>query len=101
MRRGQTYDLKFRRLPDLEYGAPGALTEESRAFHEPTRFVAFWAAFLGDVPRRIWSYRGLSYFERPGDPTLGQLLEVRDVPAVKAEFHDLYGGLYSGIAWEW
>lgn len=101
MRRGQTYDLKFRRTPDPEYGTPGALKEESRAFHEPTRFVAFWAAFLGATPRIIWSYRGLSYFERPGDPNLGQPLAVRDVPAVKAEFHDLYGGLYSGIAWEW
>lgn len=101
MKRGQTYDLKFRLVPDAEYGEPGLLTEESRAFHEPTRFASFWAVFIGSVPRIIWSYRGLSFFERPGDPSAGQQLQIGNDPGVKVEYRDLYGGLYSGIAWEW
>ena len=44
--REHTYDLKFRRVPDPEYGAPGALTKESRAFHESTLFVALWRRSL-------------------------------------------------------
>ena len=101
MRRGQTYDLKYRLIPDPDFGEPGALTETSRAFHEPTRFASFWTVFVGDQPRSIWSYHGLSFFERPGDPSVGQPLHIGDEPGVKAEYRDLYGGLFSGIAWEW
>ena len=101
MRRGETYDLKFRLVPDPDLGTPGALTEESRAFHEPTRFASFQAVFLGDMPRSIWSYGGLTFFERPGNPSIGDALDVSEKQGVKAVFHDLYGGLFSGIAWEW
>ena len=101
MRRGETYDLKFRIVADPDLGTPGALTEHSQAFHEPTRFASFGAVFIGERPSTIWSYRGLTYFERPGTPHIGQTLEFGDEPGVKVEFHDLYGGLYSGIAWEW
>jgi hypothetical protein len=101
MRRGQIYELNFRLVPDSDYGEPGALTEESRAFHEPTRFAAFRAIFLGNKPPIIWSYRGLSYFERPGSPSTGQMLHFGSDPGITAAFHDLYGGLHSGIAWRW
>lgn len=101
MRRGETYDLKFRIVADPDLGAPGALTEQSQAFHEPTRFASLGVVFIGDRPNTIWSYRGLTYFERPGTPQIGQPLEFGDESGVKVEFHDLYGGLYSGIAWEW
>ena len=101
MRRGETYNLKFRIVADPELGSPGALTEHSQAFHEPTRFASFGALFIGDRSAIIWSYRGLTYFVRPGTPNIGQALEFGDEPGVKVEFHDLYGGLYSGIAWEW
>ncbi len=101
MRRGETYDLKFRIVADPELGTPGALTEHSQAFHEPTRFASFGAVFIGERPSTIWSYRGLTYFERPGTPHISQILEFGDEPGVKVEFRDLYGGLYSGIAWEW
>jgi hypothetical protein len=101
MRRGEYYDLKFKLVPDPEFGSPGALLEVSRAFHEPTRFVAFQAAFLGERPATVWSYRGLSYFERPADPTHGETLVVGADGVTEAGFHDLYGGLYSGIAWRW
>ncbi|WP_276970259.1 hypothetical protein [Ferrimicrobium acidiphilum] len=73
----------------------------ARPFHEPTRFASLGAVFLGDRPSTIRSYRGLTYFERPGTPDIGQTLDFGDEPGVKVEFHDLYGGLYSGIAREW
>lgn len=101
MRRGETYDLKFRIPADPDLGTPGVLTEHSQAFHEPTRFASFGAIFYGERPNTIWSYRGLTHFERPGTPDIGQILEFGEEPGVKVEFHDLYGGLYSGIAWEW
>ena len=101
MRRGETYDLKFRLVADEDLGTPGALTEQSQAFHEPTRFASFGAMFIGERPNTIWSFRGLSYFERPGTPQIGHPLEFGDERGVREEFHDLYGGLYSGIAWEW
>ena len=101
MRRGGTYNLKFRIVADPELGSPGVLTEQSQAFHELTRFASFGALFIGDPPATIWSYRGLSYYERPGTLNIGQTLEFGDEPGVNVEFHDLCGGLYSGIAWEW
>jgi len=70
-------------------------------FHEPTRFAAFQAVFAGEKPATIWSYRGLSYFERPANPARGERLVPGADGGVEAAFHDLYGGLYSGIAWRW
>jgi hypothetical protein len=101
MLRGKSYDLRFRLVPDLDFGEPEALTEVSRAFHEPTRTASYESVFLGKQPSRIWSYRGLSFFERPGDPQSGDILEFKGNTTVRATFHDLYGGLHSGIAWQW
>jgi hypothetical protein len=56
--------------------------------------------FLGSCPRLIWKYERLSYFERPGEPTAQQLLPLDD-NAVRVHFHDVYGGLFQGIAWRW
>ncbi len=104
MRRGQTYDLKFRILADTELGTPGALQEQCLAFHEPTRFASFGVIFIGERPTKIWSFRGLSFFERPGTPAMEALERSEEAGGelrVRAEFRDLYGGLYSGIAWDW
>lgn len=101
MRRGNVYDLKFRLFPDSEVGQPGDITEESRAFHEPTRTATFRAAFIGDKPSHLWSYCGLTYFERPGNPKINQALTLTAEATVTAAFHDLYGGLHAGIAWTW
>lgn len=101
MRRGRFYDLRFRLVPDPAFGDPGVLTEESRAFHEPTRYAGFEVLFVGEKPARTWWYERLSYFERPGVPTQSQLLEIDRVASVLTRFHDLYGGLHHGIAWEW
>lgn len=99
MQRGQTYDLKFRvpGVPDDPYW----LTEESLAFHEPARFAVFETVFIGEKPRVVWKFGGLTALERPGTPTKEQLLDLGQSSSVRAEFHDLYGGLFHGVAWEW
>lgn len=101
MRRGQSYDLRFLIVPDADYGDPGNITETCRAFHEPTRSASFEAVFLGNGPRMVWRYERLSYFERPGEPTAQRLLALDANNSVRARFHDVYGGLFHGIAWQW
>lgn len=99
MRRGQTYDLAFK--------VPGDPTEEawlmseSLAFHEPTRFAVFEVLFLGEQPEYMWEFGGLTAPEAPGVPSTERLLEPGPTSSVKAEFRDLYGGLFAGVAWEW
>lgn len=101
MRRGGAYDLRFKLMPDPDAPDPEVLVEESRAFHEPTRTAVFEVVFLGHRPSVVWSYERLTFFERPGDPDVGQRLELGAGLSVRAVFHDLYGGLFSGVAWRW
>ena len=101
MRRGNSYDLRFKLVPDDDYGDPGLLKETSRAFHERTLVATFEAVFIGQKPARIWSYERLTFFERPGVPTAGNLLELGDGSSVGVGYRDLYGGLFNGVAWEW
>lgn len=101
MRRGNNYDLEYKLVPDSDYGQPGVLLEESLAFHERTLTASFEAIFLGPKPSLIWKIERLSYFERPGKPTQQSLLTFDEGSSVRAGYRDLYGGLFSGIAWEW
>ena len=101
MRRGGKYDLRFRLTPEHSDASDDNLTEESLAFHEPTRLAVIEVVFNGERPSLIWQYSGLTFFERPGVPTRDQLLEFGDKPSVVARWHDLYGGLHCGIAWQW
>lgn len=102
MRRGHTYDLAFRICnPDPQ--EPYWLTEESLAFHEPTRFVRFDVTFLGPQPHHAWAFHGLTALERPGTPDdpHTRILTPTSHNTITADFHDAYGGLYCGVAWEW
>lgn len=100
MERGRVYDLRFRIInPDPE--EPGWLTEESLAFHEPTRFASFEVSFAGKLPIRLWQFSGLTHRERPGRPTHSDLFELQPMATTNRYFRDLYGGLYAGLAWEW
>ena len=99
MDRGRVYDLRFR-ITNPDPDELGWLTEESLAFHEPTRFASFDAVFVGDRPTLIWQFSGLTAYERPGQPSLARRLAT-DGSRVSAGFRDLYGGLFAGIAWEW
>jgi hypothetical protein len=99
--RGMPTELDFIMRPDGTHDDELILIEETRAFHEPTLSCSVEIVFMGDKPKRIWQYKQLPLYERPGIPTKQQLLELNGGSAVKAEFTDLYGGLFSGIAWEW
>ncbi|WP_133177000.1 hypothetical protein [Mycobacteroides abscessus] len=104
MRRGKFYDLSFTLVPDPELVAERSgllLTEDSRAFHERTLSASFEAVFIGAKPAQIWQFERLSIFERPGNPTPGRLLDFNATSSVKAQYRDLYGGLFNGVAWEW
>ncbi len=100
MRRGRFYDLRFRVVPDSDAGEAVRLTEASRAFHEPTRHANFEVSFLGERPQTIWSFDRLTYFERPGEFSAGRRLTPRR-QTVSADYYELYGGLFHGIAWQW
>ena len=102
MRRGPTYDLAFR-ICNPNPQEPYWLTEESLAFHEPTRFVRFDVTFLGPQPHHTWAFHGLTALERPGTPDdpHTRILTPTSHNTITADFHDAYGGLYCGVAWEW
>jgi len=103
LKRGKPVELSFVMNPDpdkdgtFEY----ALIDSCRAFHEPTLSFKVEVVFLDIKPEIIWQYRQLPFFTRPGEPTRGQLLDLADTSVIGAEFSDLYGGLFSGIAWRW
>ena len=101
MRRGRAYDLRFRRRPETDVAVPMVLVGEWRAFHEPTRIAVFEVAFLGRLPVRVWRFSGLTHLQAPGEPSADEILEVSVTSVARARFVDLYGGLFSGIAWEW
>ena len=37
----------------------------------------------------------------PSQPTRDTILQLDEKQSARTEFSDLYGGLYSGIAWDW
>lgn len=99
MGRGQTYDLGFVvRNPNPD--EPQWLTEESLAFHEPTRSARFEVLFEGAAPERVWAFSGLTGAERPGG-SAQQTDVTRRGDRAGAEFRDLHGGLWAGVAWKW
>ncbi|MCL1876567.1 hypothetical protein FWF74_00790 [Candidatus Saccharibacteria bacterium] len=77
------------------------MLEECRAFHEPTFSFRIEVMFLGAKPVQVWSYKQLPYFSRPGIPRPEHLISLENTSVASAEFSDLYGGLFSGIAWRW
>lgn len=101
LNRGDSIELSFVMLPDKALKNPIGLIEETRAFHEPTLYARFEVIFLGQKPRLIWQYQKLTLYQRPGRPKRQQLLDFDGGSVVATEFTDLYGGLFSGVAWEW
>ena len=73
----------------------------SQSFEMPTSKAIIEVRFDGEIPPTIWAYDQLHRFERPGTPQKGRLLSPNDQRRVRAEFHGLYGGFLSGIAWQW
>jgi len=101
LERGHVYDLAFTvSNPDLAHD-PYWLTEESLAFHEPTRLARFDVEFKGERPDLVWCFRGLTATERPGIPGEGCLLKADAGGRVSVDMRELSGGLGAGVAWRW
>ena len=101
LRRGKVYELGFLvRNPDMA-NDPCWLTEQSLAFHEPTRYATFEVRFKGEVPERVWGFSGLTAAERPGPLPRGQQDAIVTNHFAGYKAVDLYGGLFTGIAWRW
>ncbi|MCX6398312.1 MAG: hypothetical protein NTX33_00070 [Propionibacteriales bacterium] len=98
-RRGETYDLVIRFPGDPSEEA--WLIGEYNAFHEPTRFASFEVLFLGQQPVYAWRFSGLTHLEAPGEPSKERLLDLGLTTSATAEFRELYGGLFAGLAWRW
>lgn len=101
--RGQATTLAFTMTPDESLAEPDSLVliEETRAFHEPTLGAKFTVTFIGQRPSIIWQYDHLAIYERPSRPKRRQLLKCDADGVATASFSDLYGGMYSGVAWGW
>lgn len=98
MQQGRLYRLSFE-LWNPNPGEIYELTEESMAFHEPTRHAEFTVTFEGELPQGCWSFSGLTLYERPGTIATGESLPIGR--ECQARFTERHGGLYSGIAWRW
>lgn len=105
LRRGQIYDLQFKLSPPPgdpdELALPRQICEESLAFHERTLETRFEVIFLGEKPEVVYYFTGLTGMQRPGGAVPSHLLSPVDGTAASVRLTDLYGGLYSGMAWEW
>ena len=101
IRRGQTYDLHYRLVPEAEVAAEdGRLFQTSRAFYERTLTARFDTVFLGTKPKTIWSLDRLSFVQCPGSPTPHTRLDLSGGNSVSVTYRHLYGGLFSGVGWE-
>ena len=103
LKRGKPVELCFTMNPDVEKDDTYeyAVLEESKAFHEPTFSFSVEVIFLGVKPEMVWSFKQLPFFSRPGIPRQEHLISLEDTSVARANFTDLYGGLFSGIAWRW
>lgn len=100
MKRGQTYDLRYRIInPDLK--ELGRLVQDALAFHEPTRFATFEVVCIGEMPAIAWKFSGMTEHERPGGPTNANAIRPDETGVLRARFADVYGGLWCGLAWRW
>lgn len=101
MRRGQTYDLYYTIRPDPDLAEDRRIQETSRAFHERTLTATFEVIFIGEKPETIWSFKGLTYFERPGQPGNGQTMPPKGGGAIRQRYRDIHGGLFAGLSCSW
>ena len=101
LKRGVPAELSFVMQPDGTRDDELILKEETRTYHLPAISSGMEILFLGTKPNLIWHYTQLPLYERPGQPAKDRLLGLNGGSAVRVEWNDLYGGLFSGIAWEW
>ena len=104
LKRGQKHEISFlERAP--EYGKDGRTAiaiEVARSFAIPTFEYSLELIFVGQKPKRIWSYSMLTLLERPGNPERQTSLAfLNGGSTVQVTFSHLHGGMFSGVAWEW
>lgn len=99
--RGRTYELRYRISKHADRDDPHVVEGNYLAFHEPVRSATFETVFRGERPTWVWWFKGLTHLATPRAPYRQTLLSPRDDDGlVGVRLDDLYGGLFSGLAWE-
>lgn len=101
MKRGEVYDLNFTVFPENQAEEQAALKLASRAFHDRTLLASIQVGFVGDKPKSIWKFDRVSPFATPTKANEYNSLGLNDKGIATLRIRDAYGGLFSGIAWEW
>jgi hypothetical protein len=103
LNRGDTYTFAFKEtLCDDSEGKPqGNFDFAGQCFIAPT--LSYWqqVCFEGERPAVVWWYDKLSPVARYGASDRKNTLRISEDGTVEYTFTQLYGGLYSGIAWRW
>jgi len=101
--RGDVHEFGFRELLEHSEADDDAPLSDfaGQSFETPTLVYGQEVVFLGDKPSVIWAYHNLSRVERPGTPLKNEVLQFGNSDSLRKEFRQLYGGLFSGIAWQW
>lgn len=100
MRRGNSYQLRFQLEPPAEQAAT-PLSQLTRALHARALLASFKVRFEGETPAKIWKVDRVSFFNNPGHPYEGNIIELENSKAVTLRLRDFHSGLFAGIAWEW
>ena len=102
LKRGRTHTFSFREtVPESDPEPDSGVDFSGQSFETPALRYRVEVHFLTDRPQVVWGYDKLHRTERPGEPENGIHLALDESGRVSAEFADLYGGLYAGIAWKW
>jgi len=103
LRKGEPHEFSYREvLEDLDTQVVAPDDDMAgQSFETPALVYRQEVTFLGERPPIIWAYDKLSRVERPGSPEKNEVLKFENSRSLRKEFHQLYGGFFSGIAWRW
>ncbi len=103
LKRGETHIFTFNEIMDEAESNEPTPTEDfaGQSFETPTLNYVQKVIFKDGKPPILWFYDKLSRIVRPGEPGKNNQLEVSKDGTIQREFTQLYGGLFSGIAWRW
>lgn len=100
MYRGERYALRFLLEPPPG-GAENNLLQLTRALHARALLASFKVRFEGEKPARLWKVDRVSFFDNPGHPHEGNILEIDEKGEYAFRLRDFHSGLFAGMAWEW
>lgn len=100
MVRGEQHTLHYLLEPPIQDSGLGPL-QLTRALHARALLASFKVRFEGETPAQIWKVDRVSYFNNPGHPHEGNLLELDDKGELTFRLRDFHSGLFAGVAWEW